>query len=486
MTRVILLSFLFLSGLQLSAQMQEYCGTRGLHEEWEAFKREFGGEFVNSRTCEYRLPITVHVLGDNNGIGYLQLGTLFGSLEALNKDFAETGISFFLSGPINYVNNSSWYSHQGFATGTQMMLANNVANTINCYIVENAAGNCGYRSFNGDAIVIAKACSSAQDHTWAHEMGHWLSLSHTFLGWEEVTYDNATETPDQVGFRQVELVDGTNCTSASDRICDTKSDYLSFRWACNDNAEYPDSLTDPSGAKFAVDGSLFMSYANDNCQSRFSDGQTDEMCDYVQNFVPEIISNEPALDPVDISQTELIYPINDELVQGAVQLQWEENGSATYYIVEVSRFPNMGILSFRELVNGTSIDVFGLTEGKSYYWRVRGMNEYDFNYDNKSGVEKFQTGELSSTNDYYAENLRIYPNPVGQGGSLFIDLDSQAGERVNLRITALDGQTFYSQEHFIKHGSNSLEINSSNLPAGIYFLTGIGEKHKFQKKVVIE
>ncbi|GLR16364.1 zinc-dependent metalloprotease [Portibacter lacus] len=487
MNKSFIIFFISIFAHTLIGQTLDYCGTEGVNEEWETFLEKNNDLLVTSRNCEVYVPLTVHILGDDNGIGYHPLSSIFENLETLNKDFEEAGITFYLAGPLNYINKTSWYDHSEFNSGSQMMNTNNVANTINTYIVQNPAGNCGYRAYDGDAIALAKSCSKPGDHTWAHEMGHWLSLRHTFYGWERTTYDDSMDTPSSIGSQNVELLNGENCNKSADNFCDTPPDYLSYRWSCDDNNEFPDSLKDPSGKAFAVDGSLFMSYASDDCQSRFSGDQIEAMCSYMQNWVPEVISNKDPLAKVDISETELIYPIGGEEVMGEVKLKWEEEGNATFYIVEVSRFSNLGILSLRELVRGNELDVFGLSSGKKYYWRVRALNEYDFDYKgNMTETESFVTGELSSTTDYYTEHLQVYPNPASQNDIINVSLDSQTGENITLTITSLDGRNAYRKEHYLRNGSNQLEISTASMPSGIYFMTGIGELHKFQKKIVIE
>ncbi len=474
--------FLSLSFYFVQAQERAYCGTEHDNEEWLTYFAKHK-EQIMSRNCDVYVPLTVHVLGDNNGVGYHPLSTIFQALGVLNSDFESSGITFFLNGPINYINNTAWYDHASFTTGNQMMNFNNVDNTINCYIVENAAGNCGYRTFGGDGIALAKSCTGINDHTWSHEVGHYLSLPHTFRGWEGTDYDGSEDTPTSVGSVSVELLDGSNCEFAGDGFCDTAPDYYSYRWGCDDQNENPDSLTDPNGAKFKVDGTYFMSYALDNCVNRFSQEQEASMCSYLETFIPDFISNATPLGDIDPSDTELVYPIGGQIVENNVTLEWEESGNATFYIVEVSRFPNMGILSARELVYGNTLDLFGLSDDKKYYWRVRTFNEYDFDYDKKTAVEQFETGELSSTQDYYSENLKIYPNPT-QDRRLNLSLESQVSEDVEIKLTDLTGKTVFSKTYFFRNGSNEILIDTPDLAGGIYLLTGQGQNHSFQDKVI--
>ena len=96
----------------------------------------------------------------------------------------------------NYIGKTSWNNHPDYSDGEDMMHQNNFSNRINCYLVANPAGNCGYYTYSGDAIALSKNCISPSQHTWAHELGHYFSLPHTFFGWEGLTYDSKKTTSD--------------------------------------------------------------------------------------------------------------------------------------------------------------------------------------------------------------------------------------------------------------------------------------------------
>ncbi len=76
---------------------------------------------------------------------------------------------------------------------------------------------------------------------------------------------------------EVEKMDFSNCYDSGDRFCDTRPDYLNYRWACA-----PDSLSvtvqkDPNGVEFRSDATLYMSYSLDVCSNRFTDEQIEAM-----------------------------------------------------------------------------------------------------------------------------------------------------------------------------------------------------------------
>lgn len=484
--KIIILLLVSYSFNSLYAQEFNYCGTTEFENEWLKNYISSKGVKASQRDCNYYLPVKIHIVGDDNGIGYSSYFTVLKSFITLNEDFLESGIQFYLDGEINYINNTSWYNHESFTTGTQMMNSNNVSNSINTYIVDNPAGNCGYRSFAGNAIAIAKACNGPNDHTWAHEMGHYLSLPHTFQGWEGTTYSENEVAPRTVGAVDVEYLDGNNCSESGDFFCDTPPDYLSYRWQCDDEGYSEIVLKDPSGAEFRADGNLIMSYAADKCVSNFSLEQQDAMCAYVNDRRSSLIFTGSPLDKVDPSQTELVYPINNEKVGTEVTLRWKENGNATMYVLEISVVPTFTIPSVRELTTDTEFKVSNLKDDKDYYWRVRTLNEFYPDLDIYTDEAVFNTGGTSSTQDFYSKNLKIYPNPISKGTSFLLELNSNQSEEVQFTIYSMDGVAVKSQRSFIKNGSNQLTFNTDLLSSGIYIVQGKGEYHHFIKKIVIE
>ncbi|TNE57550.1 MAG: hypothetical protein EP344_11050 [Bacteroidetes bacterium] len=130
---------------------------------------------------------------------------------------------------------------------------------INMYFVtfftsdDNACGLSdlnGIGSAAGTGIVLRKDCINAR--TFAHELGHFFSLLHTFEG-------NGTE-----------LVDGSNCDTEGDLICDTPADpYVAGEPLANyvdPDCKFINTQTDANGDYYNPDlGNIMSYYECDTC-----------------------------------------------------------------------------------------------------------------------------------------------------------------------------------------------------------------------------
>lgn len=451
------------------------CGYEGVSEWFEHYiQNKEHYQFDRTEDIVW-VPMTVHVLGDDNGNGYFPPRTLFAAICQLNEDFATADMQFYLEDDFNYIDNSSWYDHETFGDGIIMMRTNNVANTVNCYIVQNPAGTCGYYSGQGNAVAISKSCNSPNDHTWAHELGHFFSLPHTFVGWEGTDYEGTIPGGNRRG---VENVSRSNCSTTADRFCDTPADYLSYRWTCNSQGKSGVVQTDPQGAKFQSDGTLFMSYANDACMTRFSGEQMDAMNANLRTRRSELLVNPSPLPPIT-ENVSLISPTNGtELNINDAELVWSEVENATQYYVRVSRLPTVsGLFAFEGFVQDTSLMLTGLDPGRTYYWRVQPINNYSY-CTNVSSRSSFKAVTMVSNEDHLGIDLQIAPNPVQQGTAVWVN-GIQDGQSYTYQLTDLTGRT-------MMNGTlDDPKLPLPNLRNGIYLLTiSDGEKSGTEKLII--
>lgn len=462
------------------------------------------------------VPLTIHLLANDAGVGYFQLNNLLSALCTLNEDFEQANIQFFIEGEINYLANSAWDSHDSVPQGALMMFANNVPNTLNCYILTDPAGNCGY-NLPYAGIALKKTCTGPSDHTWAHEMGHAFSLPHPFLGWEGgVSHDGSVPhnfndpapthvTYDYTYFKDtlildttiidtalVELVDGSNCLLAADGFCDTSPDYLSGRWACNAELQSPTVQTDPAGVQFRSDATLIMSYSTDNCSSRFTPQQIAAMRANLQDEKPNLLDNQTVLPAVSSVPATLLVPVAAELVQfNNVYLEWTPVEAASGYVVQVSRLPNFpSNFTTREyIVSGAGNTVISdLENNRTYYWRVRAFNTQHFCTDFSASLS-FVTTEVSADESVAKPGvLKIYPNPVSRQTTLHLQLAE--GDLHNLdevQLFDLSGRQLWRVAMGeIPFTNNTCSLNlPASLQTGLYLLKVRGDQGLWVEKVLI-
>ncbi len=378
-----------------------------------------------------------------------------------------------------------------------MMFANNIENTLNVYIVNDPAGNCGYNLLYG-GIALKISCSGAGSYALAHEIGHALSLPHPFLGWEGgVSYDDSIEhdyltpapervTYDYTYFKDtlildtliidtawVEKLDQSNCTFAADGFCDTPPDYLHARWNCNGQSLSNQLQTDPNGQVFYSDGTLIMGYANDNCQSRFTTEQVAAMRANLLDEKTNWLDNaDLTLQPVGDVPAVLLSPLDGEVpTPAAITFSWEAVPNATYYLLEVSPFSSF-TLGSTIVVETTAItqELYDFEEDKRYYWRVRAYNDGYFCAP-ISEDERFKTGLSSGLAPIAAlDDLTILPNPVAAHSPFTIVLRLSQPTSLTFGLHNALGQMIDSRAADFAAGAHQF-VWPSQLPVGLYWLS---------------
>ena len=489
MKKLILGSFcLLFFNLILEGQKkpESYCGYHG-KSEWLTQYQQNPDAFLKRKSGAITyLPMAVHLVGKDDGTGHFPPRQVLDALCTLNSDFQDSEIQFYLEDEFNYLNNDDWYEHE-WRGGREMMTENSLDGLINSFFVNDPAGNCGYYSPGPDALAVSKACSGINDHTWSHEVGHLLSLPHPFVGWEGTDVNGNEPAPIRVNGNLVEFLDGSNCRNAADGFCDTRADYISNRWSCTGQGESRE-LIDPKGETFRADGSLFMSYANDACSSRFSDEQIDAMHANVLNRRPELLKNPTPLASIDTEGgIQPLTPGSGETVStGEVLISWEPVKNATHYYVEVSVFPNMAVLLEREIVTTNEFLAKDITFERPHFWRIRPFNFFDFCTSN-SNVFSFNVATASSTKTIEAiESFVVSPVPVESGNDLLVQLTTDESFSVNTSLISLTGQVLKTENKELNAGQQQFKFGLPNVLNGIYLLSLQNEKgERMIKRVVV-
>jgi hypothetical protein len=221
------------------------------------------------------VPIRPHILRRTDGTGArFTLRQINNIIALANSRYVSEGIQFFFSGTVpNYIDDTNLFTNYTGVTSRPFLDANNAPNAMNEYFVDDFAHTTagGYASFPGNALSTTESCIRyTNNETFlgsliAHELGHNFNLIHTF---EATTIR--------------EKVDGSNCSTTGDWVCDTPAD--PYKWP-----EFPGAsetcvsgcplgfscdFTEPgTGLRYNPLTNNIMSYYPSTCTSTFTSGQ---------------------------------------------------------------------------------------------------------------------------------------------------------------------------------------------------------------------
>ncbi len=471
------------------------CGTPPGIDPWlkEYFARP--QEFVAARSIDtLYVGIQLHLLAKDNGSGRFSPERVLAAFCQLNADYAPSGIRFYFKNDWDLIDNTLWYQHTTIPQGIDMMLSNNVDSALNVYFASSVAGNCGY-NLPYAGVAVAHSCAASGDHTWAHEVGHALSLPHSFIGWEGHNYNSANPTPTQLTYDYtyfhdtidtqtpapldtalVEYLDGSNCDIAADLFCDTKPDYLSNRWPCDGQGNSLSKLYDPAGASFYADGSLYMSYSYDECQTRFSDEEISAMRANLLSEKIAWLADGPA--EQDITEIPaLLSPADGENTPvTGITLTWSAVPNATHYLVQYTRISSFTVKEFELVTTDTTFTITAnLLPNKNYYWRVRPFNLW-YACTPFAPQQSFLTTPVTGIAEPDADGWRCYPTLTTPEQPLTLEL-GQNWLNQNCRCAVYDamGRLMWQTDIVSSAPRIRLALPSAAWPAGAYSLIFSGQ-----------
>lgn len=322
--------FLVINGLSAQNVIENECGTITTPESqqfWEDIKpgiKKFEKEFykmasdVSRASIVNSIPIKVHIIRKTDGSGGLSVSDLNAAMANMNAFYANAYMEFFICDGINYIDDDNYYDFQK-ADESPLTSANNVNGLINIYFtdnVESSSGSslCGYAYYPGgaDVILMQNGCAT-NGSTLPHEVGHFFSLYHTH-GPSNLALTN-------------ELVDGSNCDTDGDEICDTPADPQLNYSNVDANCIYIDSgLTDDNGDSYTPDTNNIMSYSRKECRTLFSTEQYARIyATYrsVRNYFtcPSLNVDFSANVPEDCANNQIVNFIDNS--SGATSWQWD-------------------------------------------------------------------------------------------------------------------------------------------------------------------
>lgn len=220
-----------------------------------------------------KFSVVAHIFRDSLGAPNITEALILTSFNRVNIDFAPICVSFEVC-EFRYHDNFQYDEHDTDLHWDEMQTLYHVKNRINVYYVntilmpENACGYAGLGAIGNltsSGIVIMKSggCCGAGSKTHSHEMGHYFGLPHTFM-------DGPT----------TELVDGSNCLTTADGICDTPADPYIHPSPMSDyvnNCRFVYMGLDANGDYYDPLVGNIMSYYPDACGCSFTHDQYKKM-----------------------------------------------------------------------------------------------------------------------------------------------------------------------------------------------------------------
>ncbi len=454
---------------------------------------------VQFRSTVY-IPVAFHLVANSNGQGRVPTNRVLEQLCALNQDFAETGMQFYIKRINDNINNTTIYNAQ-YNAGSAMNLLRDPA-ALNIWIVDVAApsapspGDVGtilgyYHPFR-DWVVMRRDEVRANSVTLPHEIGHFFSLNHTHNGWDSQPWTPAIGNPAPAvspGGVPTELQNGSNCNTSGDYICDTPADYNGFGFnGCNYNI-----AQDPTGVFITPDEQLFMSYFLNCARSEYYFSETQQnlmLADYNQsrrNYLRTGFT--PNLTEIPAPPT-LEFPIGAETVPGynSVHFRWTEVEGADSYLLEIDRVASFTINPIRVIVSGANSHIVTTLEpGRLYFWRVRPFSNYRTCV-LSTPTTTFRTGtELVSVNEIAAlKSWQITPNPVAANGSMQINLQAAEAFYGAFALFDVSGRQLRQYGRLrIDAGDSRFDFSVEGISPGIYILALDHEEGREVRRVVV-
>jgi Secretion system C-terminal sorting domain/Pregnancy-associated plasma protein-A len=239
----------------------------------------------------YRVRIAFHIVQSSSGRGGTTAAELDLAIAILKQDFANSGISFDIVST-DYIANSAYFNDNAYKLPTtatngayptpplffQLVAEKVVPKALNVYLGPSSNTNDG-----GIAWKSQRACTIAgtrversgtnylvTSHGLSHEVAHLLGLDHTFLK----TFGK-------------EKVNGQDCGTTGDLICDTPADPSEPKTDNIDAFDFRPLLSNcqwNNATKRDVNGDLYrpltnniMAYTHVSCMSNFTSGQFRKM-----------------------------------------------------------------------------------------------------------------------------------------------------------------------------------------------------------------
>ena len=270
--KIVTLLFIFFL-CSVSGYSQSLCGTKLTPEKIALEKERMALERANPlpppannavpQCCLGKtLSMTFWVVKDSSGQANVSPAAITQAVNDLNAYFTPICLSFNVCA-IHYIDDWNYDSLYFPNEHDQLYTLYQTPKTINVYLSRILVKSpneivCGIAAMppGADAIWLSKGCLGGK--TFPHEVGHFFGLYHTF----ETIFGT-------------ELVNGSNCPTTGDLICDTPADPGGGN---STDCQLSPYTQDANGDWYVPQISNIMSYYSDNCACGFTVQQYNKMC----------------------------------------------------------------------------------------------------------------------------------------------------------------------------------------------------------------
>lgn len=179
----------------------------------------------------------------------------------------------------------------------------------------------------------------------------------------------------------------------------------------------------------------------------------------------------------------------------ALTLDWKATGQVINYEIQIdtsNQFNSPELQAgartwqnYDHNLPDTEFDLQTLTNGETYFWRVRTLNANGYNP--WSSVWSFSVSENGvGMNELgaFADQMKAYPNPTSQ--QVFVQLNMNTSENVVLEVIDLMGAQVHQSNWSTTVGTNRVSIPVNDWAKGIYLIRASHDGYVTQQKLIVQ